>query len=101
MNDNNYIRVNLSGRVYGITASSKHGFGVCKNGVGVIKYMPVVFSSKSPGGYLPRLLKTRLSWMGSAHEIVENIAVCEKLKTFLPECVIVCEHVLQHGHGIR
>lgn len=94
-----FIRVNFAGREYGITVSGER-FGVCAGGVGKVKYMPVVFSWRA-GSYLPNLNKTRLTMCAKAADLFENVAVCSKLKSFVPECIAVCEHVLKHGHGVR
>lgn len=96
-----YIEVRFGDKVYGITVSGDgKRFGVCAGGFGRVKYMPVVFSWRA-GSYLPNLNKTRLTMCAEAAELFENVAVCSKLKSFVPECITVCEHVLKYGHGAR
>lgn len=90
--------INLSGHNYAITYTANE-FGVCR-GYGRIKYMPVVWKYPAPH-YFPQLYKTRLSMMGTAEEVYNNLLTCAKLQSNLPECIAICEHVLAHGRGKR
>lgn len=91
-------RVSFGDREYGITFFEDR-FGVCMGGYGRVKYMPIVW--KCSTHYLPELHKTRLSMAGTAKELVENISNCARIKSSMPECVQVCEHVLEYGHTPR
>lgn len=84
---------------YGITFFGDR-FGVCKNGYGKIKYMPV-YCWNFKAGYFPFLMKTKISGRDTAEELHDNIFLCAKLKTCMSECVALCEHVLKYGHGAR
>jgi hypothetical protein len=91
--------VAFNGRLYGITFSGDR-FGVCKNGYGKVKYMPVTYGRNAPF-YFPKLFKTRLSMKHSAEELYNNLITCDKIKSSPAECIRICEHVLQFGHTPR
>lgn len=94
-----FARVTFGGRVYGITFSGDR-FGVCRDGFGRVKYMPVAFAWNDHY-YFPKLNKTRLSMLGTAEELFDNIETCSLLKSYAPECVQICEHILKYGRTPR
>ena len=73
--------------------------GVAKNGYGKFQYMPVMFDCNSSG--FPKLFKTRLKFGATAGDLLHTLVTCNKLDTFISECITVCEHILKYGHGIR
>ena len=97
-----FIRVNFDGREYGIAVTSDgKRIGVCAGGVGKLKYMPVVFSWNSGAYVLPILRKTRLSMVGTAFDLCDSIYTCFRSQNRTQQCVILCEHILKHGHALR
>jgi hypothetical protein len=98
MTENTVTVIDLRGRRYGVVY---HGnkIGICSNGFGRIKYMPVVFGYGFH--FLPKLLKTRLLLSASAADLAETLACNARFDSFIPESVAICEHILQHGHTPR
>lgn len=74
--------------------------GVVRGCAGKVYYMPVVLVWNGEHVF-PKLCKTRLSMVGTAAELAETLVTCSKIKTYARECIIVCEHILKYGHGVR
>lgn len=91
--------VNYKGHRYAVVFCDDR-IGVAKNGYGKIKYMPVMFDYNI-GFIFPKLFKTRLKFGSTAGDLVHSLVTCDKLDTFTPECIAVCEHILKYGHGVR
>ena len=98
MKENTVTVIDLRGRRYGVIA---HGdkIGVCANGFGKVKYMPVAFNYGVH--FPPKLLKTRLQLSSSAGDLAETLTNNAKLDCFIPESIAVCEHILQYGRTPR
>lgn len=93
-------QVNLLGKSFGITFSDDL-IGVCNNGYGRIKYMPVAWDHKVHG-CIPVMLKTKLKSTRSAEELIEDILLAVKLQgCYRIEYYQLCQHILAHGHTPR
>lgn len=99
MKPNTIHYVDYKGYKYGIVFCDDR-IGVIKNGCGIVKYMPVMFDYRASSTF-PKLFKTRLKFGSTAGDLVHSLVTCDKLNTFTPECIAVCEHILKYGHGIR
>lgn len=98
MTENVVTVIDYRGSRYGIVTSGDR-IGICKNGFGRVKYMPVVFNYGFH--FLPKLLKTRLLLSGSAQDLAEALIINARYDAFVSESIAVCEHILQHGHTPR
>lgn len=98
MTENTVTVIDLRGRRYGVVYHDNK-IGVCANGFGSVKYMPVVFNYGFH--FLPKLLKTRLLLSTSAADLAETLITNARLDAFVPESIAICEHILQHGHTPR
>jgi hypothetical protein len=98
MTENVVTVIDYRGSRYGIVTSGNR-IGICRNGFGRVKYMPVVFNYGFH--FLPKLLKTRLLLSTSAQDLAETLISNARLGAFVPESVAVCEHILQNGHTPR
>lgn len=74
--------------------------GVARGYCGKFKYMPVVCRYNSHY-YFPELLKTRLSMVGTAEDLLSNLLTCIKLNTNMLEVYTVLEHILHNGRTPR
>lgn len=98
MTENTVTVIDLRGRRYGVVYHDNK-IGICANGFGRIKYMPVVFSYGFH--FLPKLLKTRLLLSTSAADLAETLTCNARFDSFIPESIAICEHILQHGRTPR
>ena len=98
MAEQSVTRVTFGDREYGITFFEDR-FGVCRNGYGRVKYMPVVW--KYSVHCFPELHKTRLSLAGTAETLHDNVSTCSRIKASTAECIQLCEHVLKYGRTPR
>lgn len=98
MTENTVTVIDLRGRRYGIVYHDNK-IGICSNGYGQVKYMPVIFNYGVH--FLPKLLKTRLSVSSSAKELAETLIQNARIDCSIPESIAVCEHVLKFGRTPR
>lgn len=98
MTENTVYTVTFGDRTYGV-AYHDNKIGVCANGIGRIKYMPVVFNYNFHN--FPKLCKTRLPLSRAASDLVDTLVTCSKINCSALECVILCEHILKNGRTPR
>lgn len=98
MTKNTVTVIDLRGRRYGVVYHDNK-IGICVNGIGRIKYMPVVFNYGVH--FLPKLLKTRLLLSSSAADLAQTLICNARFDSFIPESVAICEHILRHGRTPR
>lgn len=91
--------VNYKGHRYAVVFYDDR-IGVAKSIFNDFKYMTVMFDYRA-SLLFPKLLKTRLKFGSTAGDLVHSLVTCDKLETFIPECITVCEHILKYGHGAR